>query len=184
MAAVTSVAGRSRGGTYSRDPVSVALDDQARRLLERAYASPGTWVAHRLFDPPPAVRQRYARWYGIDVAGPDNAATLSGRRDNMRSRWARGFARSLWWNHRNYYSRGELGSRRRTSPAGRPLQVQAGRRLAAVGILPPSRWVRVRVLSGGQAKLRAVARLSDDDRIAYRDGPVGGRWNPPEERDW
>ena len=55
-----------------RDPVSVTFDAAARRLLARAYASPGTWVS--VWLPDPSMRQRTAMASaGVrsDLTGPD-----------------------------------------------------------------------------------------------------------------
>src|SRR5258708_21406937 len=79
---------------YSRDPVSVLFDGGAERLLRRAYARPGRWVGTRLADPAPRHVAHFAR-SGINVLGGDNAATLSGKHEDMRSRWGPGFARAV-----------------------------------------------------------------------------------------
>lgn len=170
----------------SRDPVSVAFDAAARRLLERAYASRGEWVQTWL--PDPDIRQR-TRWIGegIVVDGPDPMPPGGGG-VNAHTRWARALVRSLYYQARWHApSRGgtQLRDARRTVPASVPLRVQVGRHVAAAGVLPARRRVRVMVTSSGAARDRALAREPLRDRI-YADGQgqPGPRHATRVARDW
>jgi len=182
-----------------RDPVSVSFDAAARRLLARAYASPGQWVS--VWLPDPTVRQRTAMAAaGVtsDLTGPDRPTASGGRSGGLdaRTRWARGFVRALYYQHRWYSpARGEgWRSQRRTAPrSAGGLRIEVGRHVPAspqwdparpAGGFPPRRRVRVQLARGGQAKDRAVARLSDRDRIYGRDGRPARRWADPALRDW
>ena len=162
------------------DPVSVAFETTAARLLERAYAQRGSWVSVRLTDP--TIRQR-TQWaaVGIDVDGPDNPSSRSGRGLDAKTRWARGLVRALYRLHKHS---GRSGS----------LQVEVGRRIPASpqfdpryperGGFPPSRQFRVRIARGGQVALRAVQRLPDSRRTFDDDGQPAARWSDPALRDW
>jgi hypothetical protein len=196
---------------YQRDPVSVLLDRGAREMLARVYAAPrGQWVMTRLADPSPG----HAAWargiHGIDVSGPDNAPTLSGRHVNAHTRWGRAFMRALWHQHRWYGPRpgskahtayltaekryagrleNTVGLRdgRRMQPYSIPLQVEWGRRLpgSKTGrLLPAGRAVRVRIAYGGMTAQRAVRAKPDDGRIYTDDGDHGGRYSLAGLRDW
>ncbi len=157
---------------YSRDPVSVLFDGGAERLLRRAYARPGRWVGTRLADPAPRHVAHFAR-SGINVLGGDNAATLSGKHEDMRSRWGRGFARAVYYQHK------------RLRPAGsRAIVIEVGRRVPVRGVIPAGRAVRIRTRPGGEAAKWAVARKPDDDRIYDDEGEAAGRWADPDRRDW
>jgi hypothetical protein len=162
---------------YRRDPVSEYLDADARRLLARAYAHPGEWQATRLANP--SLRARtHALEAGVatDLLGPDNTPA-GGKGINARSRWMRGFIRSLYYQHRNYSRAGSDQSwERRTSPrnAG-ALQVQVGRAMPARGIIPAGRAIRIRLATGGQQKARAVRRLPDSHRIYDDSGRPAAR---------
>ena len=112
----------------ARDPVSAGFDAAARRVLSRAYAQPGTWVAVWLPDPTVRERTRYAA-AGVtsDLTGPDNgglaSAGAAGGLD-CKTRWARGFVRALNYQHK-WYSPARKSSGwgdRRTAPrsTGRP----------------------------------------------------------------
>lgn len=164
----------------TRDPVSELFDPGARALLARAYAAKGRWAGTRLADPGP----RHLAWaarVGINVGGPDPAAG-----GEARSRWARGFVRSLYYQHK-WWSDGDGGFRRtrRIEPrhAG-ALEVEVGRRVPVLGVIPAGRAVRVRIRPGGQAALRAVKRLPDSARIYSDSGAPAGRWADPNRRDW
>jgi hypothetical protein len=172
--------------TYVRDPVSVLFDAGARSLLTRAYAARGTWVSTRLADPSPRHLAQLAL-LGINPLGPDGATAAGGRGLDARTRWARGFVRALYYQHR-WYAPG-TGDRwrqaRRTVPGGRgALEVQVGPRLRVRGVLPGGREVRVRVHPGGQAARRAAARLPDSRRIYDDQWAPGERWSDPALRDW
>jgi hypothetical protein len=180
---------------YTRDPVSEAFDGAARRLLDRVYAQRGQWVAVWLPDPTIRQRTRYIG-AGINVDGPDPLPAGGGV--NARSRWARGFVRALYYQHR-YYSpmRSSSGWKRRTSlRASGGLRVEVGRHVAASpqfdpqhperGGFPARRRVRVMLAAGGRKKDAAVARLSDKDRIYQRDGSPADRFSHANGpfRDW
>jgi hypothetical protein len=174
---------------YERDPVSVLLDRGARELLARVYSAPrGQWVMTRLADP----TERHHAWgraHGWDLDGPDNAQTLSGKHINAHTRWGRAFMRALWYQHRQYGpepGRGARGIRasRRTVPTGIPLQIEWGRRMPELGVIPAGRAVRVRVAYGGRTARRVVEAKATADRIYTDDGGQGGRFSVAERRDW
>ncbi len=176
---------------HPRDPVSEAFDAAARRLLERAYAARGQWVQAWL--PDPTVRQR-TRWIeiGINVDAPDNGGSAAGGGAgglDAKTRWARGFVRSLnyqhkWWSGTS--GRGWRQSRRTAPRSAGGLRVEIGRHVPGNpgGGLPPRRRVRVKLEAGGAAKARAVARLADRDRIFDDADKPAGRWSNPALRDW
>lgn len=169
--------------TYTRDPVSVLLDRGARKLLERAYATPGRWVSTRLADPTPAHVSHFAA-QGIDVTGPDPAA----RKINAHTRWARGFMRSIYYQHlwhSNVGGRGWRADRRMTERKAGALQVDIGRHMPELGVIPAGRVVRVILHPGGQAALRAAQRAPAADRIFSADGSApGGAAADAGRRDW
>lgn len=163
-------------GSFDRDPVSVLLDRGARRLLDRAYQSPGRWVSTRLADPTPAHIAHFAA-EGIDVTGPDKAA----RNLDAHTRWARGYVRALYYQHLWYSQLGGRGWRdgRRTAErkAG-ALKVDVGRHMPELGVIPAGRIVSVILYPGGQAARRAVDRAP----AAYLgNGPAA---TDPNRRDW
>ena len=177
-----------------RDPVSVAFDAPARKILGRAYAHPGTW--QEIWLPDPTIRQR-SRYLtsGINVGGPDPLPKGGGL--DTKTRWGRGFARAIYYQHRNY-SPSRPGSpwARRTSPRNTGgLRLEFGRHIPAspqfdparpeAGGFPPRRKVRVQLAAGGKAKARAVARLSDADRIYTKSGAPAARWGGGDRfKDW
>jgi hypothetical protein len=179
-----------------RDPLSVLFDGPARRLLDRAYARPGRWVMTRLADPGPRHRA-YAAERGIDPLGPDRPSVPGGKGLNARTRWARAFVRALYYQHR-WYSAGRgpgfRVQRRTVVRAAGALQVEVGRHVPASpqfdpehperGGFPPGRAVRVRLVAGGRAKERAVARLPDSARIYDDDGRPAQRHSEVGLRDW
>jgi len=173
-----------------RDPVSVPFDAAARRLLARAYASPGTWVS--VWLPDPSMRQRTAMASaGVrsDLTGPDPVPAGGGL--NARTRWARGFVRAVYYQHKWYSpARGDAGFRTSKRTAARNtggLRVEIGRHVAAspqwdparpgAGGFPPRRRVRVQLARGGAAKDAAVNRLATADRSFV--GPKGSRMPGP-----
>ena len=160
---------------YSRDPVSVLFDAGARRLLERAYARPGHWAGTVLADPGPRHRS-WAANRGIDLMAADRIG--DGR---ARTRWARGFTRALYYQHKWYSGReGFRGQRRRTYRTSGGLVVEVGRVKPAVGVIPRGRAVRVMLVVGGKAKKAAVAELPPAQQWAEQ-GPA---WADPAARDW
>lgn len=164
--------------------MSVLFDAGARKLLRRAYARPGQWVGTRLADPP-ARTVAWAVELGINLLGPDNASTLSGAALPARTRWARAFIRSVYYQHKWHYARGELQPTRRLRPnPDRSVEFEVGRRVPVLGILPAGRAVRIRVRTGGQAATRAVRKMPEGARIYTDDGHPGGRWAYSGDRDW
>lgn len=172
---------------YGRDPVSELFDAGARRLLVRAYANPGQWVGTRIADPTPRHTAALAR-QGINPMAADNASATGGRGLNARTRWARGFVRALYYQHRWYSTGGTAGgwrrSRRSVPRAAGALEVEVGRAVRAMGIIPSGRAVRVRIVKGGETKRRAVQAMPDRDRIYSDTGTPGARWSDPAARDW
>jgi hypothetical protein len=76
-----------------RDPVSVAMDPAARRLLANADAHRGAWVYTWLAPPS-------GRWYAWAA---HRGINLQGRTEWGDTRWARGFKRAVY-----YHSRGRV----------------------------------------------------------------------------
>ena len=169
------------GGTIvsvaKRDPVSVAFDPAASRLLERAYARRGEWISVRLTDPTIRQRTRFLA-EGIDVGGPD---PVPGGGVNARTRWGRGMVRSLYYLQKHGGKSGaleiEVGRHIPASPQFDPAHPEAGG-------FPPSRQLRLRIRRGGQVALRAVQRLPDAKRIYDDDGQPAGRYAEWSWRDW
>lgn len=181
-----------------RDPLSVLLDAGARRLLERAYANPGTWVGTRLADPGMRART-FAAARGINPDGPDNPSVRGGpsRRTDAKTRWARAFVRAVYYQHKWYSGGGTRPWRkdRRTAPRSTGgLRFEVGRYMPAspqydpgnpaAGGFPAGRAVRIQLARGGAAKAKAVARLPDSQRIYTDSGAEGARWSDPSLRDW
>lgn len=168
-------------GRLERDPVSVLFDAAARRLLERAYRSPDKCAATRLADPTSAQRAAVASTYQVDVDAADDAG-----KGQARTRWGRAFMRSVYYQHRWYYTRGvKLATTRRTELSTRPLKISIGRHMPVKGVIPAGRLVVIEVLPGGQAKDRALAAKPASDRYITPDGEPGPAWNEgPESRDW
>lgn len=163
-----------------RDPVSVQFDAASARLLRRAYERKGEWAGTY-------VRNPGAEWLawglrnGVNLLGADNAPG-----GQARTRWARAFVRSAFYQHRWHYypARGLVLADRRSSPWGRPLQYQVGTvRLTPAGLVV-GRAVRVRTQSGGKAAQRAAAQLPDSRRIYNDDGSPGPRFSSIAGRDW
>ncbi len=171
-----------------RDPVSQWWDGAARRLLARAYAGRGSWVATRLVDPSPRQVAR-ARSLGIDLAGPDPVRALPGRGVNARDRWSRAFVRAVYFQHRWYSGKPGGGWReaRRASPrSASAIEVELGRRVPGRGLIPAGRAVRVRTRPGGGAAYRAVGRKPETERIWGNDGQPADRFSfiDGPSRDW
>ena len=165
------------GGGAARDPLSELLDAAARRLLDRAYASPGQWAGTRLADP--SIQHiRYANALGIYPLSRDPAVG-----GEAKTRWARAFTRALYYQHKWYSAGGGPGfrsSRRTAARATGALIVEVGRAMPALGVIPAGRAVRVKLASGGQAKEKAVAR-KPENQLWVDKGP---RWADPGRRDW
>ena len=160
-------------GGFERDPVSVLFDTGARRLLARAYANRGKWQGTIVANPSPLLAARLVRTYGIRWDGPDNARTASGKKLNARTRWGRGFVRSVY--HVNKAVNGGRGG---------ASEVEIGRARPALGVIPAGRAVRVRTRPGGRAALRSVQAKAEVDRIYDDEGFPAGRFSVAEERDW
>ena len=147
------------------DPVSVTLERQAQRLLDRLYASErGEWVTTLVYDPPARHVAAWAAW-GIDVTARD---VMPGSK--ARTRWMRSYVRALY--------------RLNKAQKRRPLEFQVGRRRPPAGALGWRTPLRVRVLAGGQAAQDAARRKPAADRIYTDDGERGTRWSDPALRDW
>jgi hypothetical protein len=166
---------------FARDPVSELFDGAARRLLARAYARPGVWVAGRIPDPTGAHRS-YLSGRGIDPAARDTAGVTL----DARTRWARGFVRALQYQHR-WFSGSPDGGGWRDRKRARPrqdmgLSVQVGRALAggrqAGTLLRPGRAVRIQVRPGAKRWVRA--HLDGDERWDVSESAR----SDPADRDW
>ena len=174
---------------YSRDPVSVRFDGGARKVLERAYARPGVWIATRITDPTPR-QVAWLRLHGISWRGPDNPSAQGGSGLNARDRWTRGFVRAVYFQHKWYSGGGTRpwrAQRRGTPRYSGALQIEVGRRVPARGVIPSGRAIRIRLLKGGMAKERAVEAIPAQRRwAAGRKGEreAGPRWSDPTARDW
>lgn len=170
----------------TRDPVSALFDKGARDLLDRAYGKPGFWAETRLV-PPTARQVRWAAGLGINVNGPDDVSARGGRGINARSRWARGFVRALYHQHRWYSGPGpgQWRPERRTVPRrSGALRVEVGRQAARLGVIPAGRIIRVQLDTGGMSKERAVAAMPASEQYVTNDGERGARWSDPALRDW
>lgn len=162
------------GRGFQRDPVSLMWDTAAGQILARTYAQRGGWYATRITDPRPEHLAYFGRTYGIDLTGPDNAATVSGRHINYRTRWNRAFVRAV--SYRN--------DARHGGPGG-PIEIQVGRPKPAGPGVPAGWSVRLRVRRGGEGRARrAVERKKPADRIWLDDGQQGGRFSDVNGRDW
>jgi hypothetical protein len=169
-------------GTFNRDPVSELLDSGARRILERAYATPGRWVTTRLADPDPG-HVSYFGSLGIDV----NAADRAGRSLNAHTRWGRAFVRSIYYQHQWYSNiggRGWRAQRRTTERKSGALKIEVARHMAPLGVIPAGRIVRVILYPGGASAVKAVDREPDRARIFTAQGGQGGAASDVSRRDW
>ena len=157
--------------------MSVLWDTAAAALLERARKARGGWQGTRIADPSP--RQRTALLgLGIDPLGRDKPSAVNGRARggaglDAKTRWARGFARAVWYRND-----------RRNGGPGLSLELEVGVHKPALGVIPAGRAVRLRVRRGGAVSRRIVARMSDEKRIFDDAGNPAGRWSDPALRDW
>jgi hypothetical protein len=159
----------------TRDPVSELFDRGARVLLTRAYARPGQWAGTRVAAPSPRQVAYFASM-GINVLGRDQWG---------RDRWAAGFIRAVYYQHKWFYSQGALRtSKRMAANDARAIRYELGRRMPVLGVIPAGRAVRIMVQPGGQAAMRAVKRLPDSRRIWDDTGEPAARWADPALRDW
>jgi hypothetical protein len=169
------------------DPVSVAFEATARRLLERAYAQRNTWISVRLADPTIRQATRFAAMGVGDLLGPDPV-----KGNLARTRWARGLVRALY--RVNDHEHGHPIDSHGHYGGAPPLRVEVGRHIPAspqfdprdpsAGGLPPARQFRLQIARGGSAAMRAVARLPDSHRIYDDEGRRGGRIAVESSRDW
>ena len=117
---------------------------------------------------------------GIDPYGPD-PVQRGGL--NAHTRWARGFVRTLYREHK-WWSGGKgkpfRSARRTVARHTGGLQVEVGRVMPARGIIPAGRTIRVRLAPGGKAKEAAVAELPE--RARWADG--GPQHAQEAWRDW
>jgi len=171
---------------FEPDPLRDHFIQGARSLLNRAYASPGTWARTRLADPDGSA-ESWCRSMGINPWGPDNVSAQGGRSGglNARTRWMRAFVRCLyeqhlWWSEPG----GQWRDFRRTAKRDGAIRIEVGRALPTRGIIPGGREVSVMLAAAGAAPLRAVQRKPDDGRIFANSGAPAGRWSDPDRRDW
>ncbi len=162
---------------FERDPVSVLWDSAAAALLERARKARGEWQGTRIADPSQRQREALLR-LGIDVLGRDVPSAAGGRARggaglDCKTRWARGFARAVWYAN----DRGHGGP-------GLSLELEVGAHKPPLGVIPAGRAVRLRVRRGGMVSRRIVRRLPDDRRIYDDSGRAAARWSDPRLRDW
>jgi hypothetical protein len=164
-----------------RDPVSVQFDAAAARLIRRADRNRGQWAGTYVANPS-AEWMLWARRRGIRLLGPDTAGG-----GQARTRWCRGFVRSVYYLHKHYFYEGkglDLTDRRASGFGPRSLQFQVGTvKLNPLGIVV-GRAVRIRFVEGGSKAMRAVAELPVSQRIYDDDGNPGGRFSSPADRDW
>jgi hypothetical protein len=165
-------------GRYARDPISVQFDAAALRLLRRAHANRGDWVGTYLQNPGAdwqlwAVRNGWGR-----LLGPDDAPG-----GEARTRWARAFIRSCYYNHKSFmYLDGLRMAEKRPRGVRPPLaldyQVGTVRLSERPNVVVIGRAVRVRLLTGGQAAAAAAAKVPDSKRwiVDRQPGPRHAGW--------
>lgn len=165
-----------------RDPISVQFDPASARLLARCYRDRGAWHGTYLRNPT-AAWELWARRNGIRLLGPDNAG-----RGQARTRWARAFVRSAYYQHRWYYyetAGGLVLADRRAVPAtSKALVFEVGTVRIAKGGIILGRSVRLKVLQGGNAADGHVQALPYARRIYDSNGDPAGAWSDPSTRDW
>jgi hypothetical protein len=157
----------------------VQFDAAALRLLRRAHsAGRGEWVGTYLKNPTLewqawALRNDWGR-----LLGPDDAPG-----GEARTRWARGFIRSCYYNHKHYsYLDGLRMAEYRPSGIRPPLaldyQVGTVRLTRAPDVTVLGRAVRIRLLTGGQAAQRAAAKVPESKRwiVDRAPGPRHAGW--------
>lgn len=149
--------------------MSELFDTGARQLLRRAYARPGQWAGTAVAPPGPR-HIGYFAGQGINVLGQDQWG---------RDRWAAGFIRAVYYQHKWYFAQGQLGDEKRmTANDSRGLQYEIGR------LTLRGRAVRIRTRPGGEAAMRAVKRMPGTKRIYDNAGNPAARWADPAKRDW
>lgn len=189
---------QNRAMPSSRDPVSELFDQRARQLIDRAMARKGEWHMVRISDPGIRTRTQFAA-RGIDLSKPDNGGLAVGGSNggkNAKTRWLRGLTRACYYQWKWYSQTGGgwRAERRRVPRDTSALRFEVGRRLPPspqydpanprAGGLPPGYAFRVKIDRGGKAKMAAVQRLSDRDRIYTDQGDAGRRWADQSKRDW
>jgi hypothetical protein len=95
--------------------------------------------------------------------------------------------RALWYQHRQFgpgIARDGVRDSRRMTPYGGALQMEWGRRLPALGVIPAGRAVRVRAAHGGATARRVVQSKPVAARIYTDHGDQGGRYAVAAQRDW
>jgi hypothetical protein len=169
---------------YQRDPVSELFDRGAREHLRLAYAAGGGWAGRPLAAPTFGHRA-WALGRGINLDGDDPAKAAVGVSLN---RWDAAFVRAVYYQHQWYWDGGTGFGLRRMVPARRQaIQVEIGTRARRFQVGPRTfygRAVRIRMLAGNQAALKAVRAKPDRERIWLNDGSTGGKWGDPADRDW
>ena len=135
-----------------RDPASIAFDDAAQHLLERAYRNRGEWISVRIKDPTPREQMRY----GLTPDTPDPVAS-----GTAKTEWARHLVRAVYHHNMRRPRRG-------------PLRFQVGRHIPAspqfdpanpeAGGFPPARQFRIKIDRGGASARAALQRLPDRQR--------------------
>jgi hypothetical protein len=155
--------------------VSELFDSGARTLLARAYARPGQWAGTRVAAPSPRQIAHFAG-QGINVLGRDQWG---------RDRWAAGFIRAVYYQHKWFSAQGSLRTERRTvANDSRGIRYELGRRMPVLGVIPAGRAVRIVSKPGGAAAVKAVRKMPDSARIYDDQGNTAGRWADPAGRDW
>ena len=171
---------------YERDPLSELFDAGARQLLDRAYAARGQWVRTRVADPGPRQLVACAE-LGIDPFGPDDSSAKGGRGLDAKTRWCRAFVRAVYYQHR-WYSGTKAGAWRRDKRMeprhSGAIEIEIGRRVPVLGVIPAGRAVRIRIRPGGETAKRAAKRMAAADRIYTDRGRPGERHSDPAKRDW
>jgi hypothetical protein len=137
-----------------RDPVSEAFDAGARAFLDRAYRSPGEWRPTRLQDP---EARHWAMFAGIDLLGPDDASVPGRPGLNARSRWARGFVRAIY--HQHKFHSGPRpgvwrGDRRAVPRHAAEIEIRVGRHMPLSGVRPAGRMIYIRYDPGRADRYR------------------------------
>lgn len=159
---------------FKRDPVGELFDRGARQLLDRAYARPGQWVGTRITGPSPAQVAYFAA-QGINVLGRD---------DFGRDRWAAGFIKAVYHQHKWYRTGRGWGPRRTVPNEGRAIRHELGRQMRALGVIPAGRAVRLMSKPGGPAAARAASRLPYERRIFAGDAQGPRAVDSTINRDW
>lgn len=141
--------------TFHRDPLSERFDQQAWRLVGRAYAQRGRWTVTYLAPPSPGSRA-WAAGHGIDVDSRDPWGEV---------RWVRSFKRSSYWVLKHHGYAAGLRDRRRVAP-----EAAVAMRWQTVGPAERPEWggpgweIRVMIVPGGRAAYDAAGRIPEAER--------------------